>query len=281
MGGTGGLRHVAHKRVHLERHQPASRQRLGYLEKHKDYIKRAKDFHTKQDTIKLLHRKAAFKNEDEFAFSMVRYQHDDGRLKKKGKTASADELKLLDTQDARYVGMRELADKKAALRQMERLHFLDADRQNKHTVFVDDDDLAINRGSKSSGGELNTSRGASSKGLPRHSTSGTSSSDAKLTDFDIAAHLNTHPALLHRKANRPRLAQLEGSSFADSTDADSGTKYAYRELFARQERAKTLGKVRATLEVRKSLREKGKKVKVSGGKNGWPATYRWEAQRKR
>lgn len=267
MGGTGEFRHVVHKRVHLERHQPASRQRLGYLEKHKDYIKRAKDFHRKQDTLKLLHRKAAFKNDDEFAFSMVRYQHNDGRLKKKGKTASTDELKLLESQDAQYVGMRELADKKAAGRQGESLHFLDADRHNKHTVFVDDDDLAINRGS--------------SQGSRRDSTCGTSSGDAKLTDFDVAAHLNTHPALLHRKANRPRLAQLEGSSFADSLDVDLGTKHAYRDLFARQERAKTLGKVRATLEVRKSLRDKGRKVKVSGGKNGWPATYRWDPQRKR
>ncbi|CAE7769488.1 UTP11, partial [Symbiodinium necroappetens] len=69
--GDGSLRHVVHKRVHLERHQPKHRRRLGYLEKHKDYVKRAKDFHKKEDIIKGLHRKAYFKNEDEFAYGMM------------------------------------------------------------------------------------------------------------------------------------------------------------------------------------------------------------------
>lgn len=36
-------------------------------------MKRAKDFHKKEDTIKKLHRKAYFKNEDEFSMSMTQY----------------------------------------------------------------------------------------------------------------------------------------------------------------------------------------------------------------
>eukprot|EP00434_Breviolum_minutum_P011413 symbB.v1.2.010064.t4/scaffold652.1/size176119/5 len=73
MGADGGLRHVVHKRVHLERQQPKARRKLGYLEKHKDYVKRAKDFHKKQDEVKRLHRKAYFKNEDEFSIKMMDY----------------------------------------------------------------------------------------------------------------------------------------------------------------------------------------------------------------
>ncbi|CAE7892140.1 putative U3 small nucleolar RNA-associated protein 11 [Symbiodinium microadriaticum] len=84
--GDGSLRHVVHKRVHLERHQPKHRRRLGYLEKHKDYVKRAKDFHKKEDIIKGLHRKAYFKNEDEFAYGMMSHStmKDGKKLKKKG-----------------------------------------------------------------------------------------------------------------------------------------------------------------------------------------------------
>eukprot|EP00435_Cladocopium_sp_Y103_P047278 s142_g13.t2 len=54
MGADGGLRHVVHKRVHLERHQPKARKR-------------------KEATIKKLHRKAYFKNEDEFSMTMTQY----------------------------------------------------------------------------------------------------------------------------------------------------------------------------------------------------------------
>lgn len=59
------------KRQHRERAQPAARQRLGILEKHKDYVKRAKDYHSKEDRIKKLREKAAGRNKDEFYFGMV------------------------------------------------------------------------------------------------------------------------------------------------------------------------------------------------------------------
>eukprot|EP00439_Symbiodinium_sp_Y106_P079539 s558_g18.t1 len=89
--GDGSLRHVVHKRVHLERHQPKHRRRLGYLEKHKDYVKRAKDFHKKEDIIKGLQRKAYFKNEDEFAYGMMSHSttKDGKKLKKKGHLSQA------------------------------------------------------------------------------------------------------------------------------------------------------------------------------------------------
>ena len=60
------------KKQHRERGQLKHRQRLGLLEKHADYVKRAKDFHSKEDRIKKLRQKAATKNKDEFYFGMVR-----------------------------------------------------------------------------------------------------------------------------------------------------------------------------------------------------------------
>lgn len=65
------VRNAVRRRNHKERAQPASRARLGILEKHKDYVLRAKDFHRKQDVIKKLREKAYFRNEDEFYFGMI------------------------------------------------------------------------------------------------------------------------------------------------------------------------------------------------------------------
>ena len=60
------------KRQHRERAQPLKRQRLGLLEKHADYVKRARDFHSKEDRIQKLREKAAGRNKDEFYFGMIK-----------------------------------------------------------------------------------------------------------------------------------------------------------------------------------------------------------------
>ncbi|CAE7560244.1 unnamed protein product [Symbiodinium pilosum] len=189
MGADGGLRHVVHKRVHLERHQPKHRRKLGYLEKHKDYVKRAKDFHKKEDIIKDLHRKAYFKNEDEFAYGMMSHSTTkDGKKQKKKVHLSQEEQQLAESQDTQYVAMREQIDNKAVEKRTQRLHFLDADKPNKHVVFVDEDELR-------DGGNSGSSSSQHSK--------------RSLKGFNVAEYFDTHPALLTRKANRLRLKQLE------------------------------------------------------------------------
>lgn len=66
------LRNSLHRRNHKERSQLAHRSRLGILEKHKDYVLRARDYHSKQDRIQRLRQKAADRNKDEFYFSMTK-----------------------------------------------------------------------------------------------------------------------------------------------------------------------------------------------------------------
>ena len=66
------LRNSLHRRNHKERSQLSHRQRFGILEKHKDYVLRAQDYHSKQDRIKRLRQKAADRNKDEFYFGMSR-----------------------------------------------------------------------------------------------------------------------------------------------------------------------------------------------------------------
>ncbi|KAG6879866.1 hypothetical protein C0992_010535 [Termitomyces sp. T32_za158] len=48
---TSSLRNSIHRRNHKERSQLAHRTKLGILEKHADYVKRARDYHSKQDKL--------------------------------------------------------------------------------------------------------------------------------------------------------------------------------------------------------------------------------------
>lgn len=66
------LRNSLHRRNHKERSQLAHRSRLGILEKHKDYVLRARDYHSKKDRITRLRQKAAERNKDEFYYGMTR-----------------------------------------------------------------------------------------------------------------------------------------------------------------------------------------------------------------
>lgn len=70
--GNSSLRNAHHRRNHKERGQLTSRRALGFLEKHSDYVKRARDWHSKQDRLQRLKEKAATRNEDEFYFAMLR-----------------------------------------------------------------------------------------------------------------------------------------------------------------------------------------------------------------
>lgn len=64
------LRNSLHRRNHKERSQLAHRERFGILEKHKDYVLRARDYHSKQDRLTRLRQKATERNKDEFYFGM-------------------------------------------------------------------------------------------------------------------------------------------------------------------------------------------------------------------
>lgn len=271
MGGSEGLKHVVHKRVHLERPQPSGRAKLGYLEKHKDFVKRAKDYNKKQDKLKHLYRKAYFKNPDEFSVNMLQYKRQrDGALVKQEKHLDDDQLKLVDSQDARYVGMREVIDRKSVEKRKERLQFLDAEKPNKHVVFVDEEE-----GSSASSSKTKASSSASAKGKRKA---------ASLEEFDVAQYFDTHPALLGRKSNRLRMKQLQTKALTDQSELLEATTQAYGELFHRQERARKLKVAREELELRKHLREKGRRKKVAdakSGDNGHPAIYKWEYKRKR
>ena len=102
---TSSLRNSLHRRNHKERSQLAHRTKYGVLEKHKDYVLRARDYHAKRDRIHRLRQKAANKNKDEFYFAMKNERTVGGvHVKDRGHTAMPmDMVKLLKSQDEGYI----------------------------------------------------------------------------------------------------------------------------------------------------------------------------------
>jgi U3 small nucleolar RNA-associated protein 11 len=102
------MRNAAPRRPHRERAQPASRQKWGLLEKHKDYSLRAADYNLKKRKLSHLREKARERNPDEFAFGMVKARRDKKTGTRDGEQAAAlsvDAVKLLKTQDRGYLGL--------------------------------------------------------------------------------------------------------------------------------------------------------------------------------
>lgn len=105
------------RRNHRERAQPLHRAKLGILEKHKDYVHRARDYNSKKARIKKLREKAAFRNKDEFYFGMVKGRTEGGiHVQDRGNEAlSVEVVKLLKTQDTGYIKMQIAQDEKVGL----------------------------------------------------------------------------------------------------------------------------------------------------------------------
>lgn len=134
------LRNAVSRPAHKERAQPQSRKRFGLLEKHKDYALRAKAFHTKEETIRKLKEKAAFKNPDEFYFKMIRTRTVDGvhKLESQANKYSQEELMLMKTQDIAYVLQKLQSEKKKIEKLSAVLHSVDNRPSNKHVFYAQD-----------------------------------------------------------------------------------------------------------------------------------------------
>lgn len=244
------LRNVVKRREHKERGQLQERKKLGLLEKHKDYVKRARDYNKKQDRIKTMQVKASFRNPDEFYFRMNTTRTEDGVHVSENNHhtgLSADALKVLKTQDLAYLHMKRSVDLRKAEKLNDALHFIDAPKGNKHVVFVD--------------------------------------SDAQLASFDVAEHFDTVPELVDRSYNRLRKETLKTLALPDIQSVKEVKKRAkerdgvYRELNNRLQRAATLNRMRAKLDLELKVQAKGKKIKVKSAEDGQPAVYRWKKQR--
>ncbi|CAL9123264.1 unnamed protein product [Musa textilis] len=134
------LRNAIPRRTHKERAQPQERKKFGLLEKHKDYVLRARAFHQKEDTLRRLREKAASRNPDEFYFKMVNTRMVDGihRPKSEANEYTPEELMLMKTQDIGYVLQKLQSEKKKIERLNSALHTLDHQPENKHVFYAED-----------------------------------------------------------------------------------------------------------------------------------------------
>ena len=188
-----------------------------------------------------------------------------------GPSYTADELALMRTQDARYVGMAAGVEAK----KIERL------RAGLHGLGAAD--------------AVRASRSRPRGAPPAHTVFVESPSD--VAAFDAAAFFDTPRDLLGRGHNRPRLsgqvgvagAVLVGSAPSAPSPHDRAamqagkrTAAAYKELSQRAARLEKLRRLEGRLRLAAALQGKGSKRKVVGAsKGGDPATYKWKRQRTR
>ncbi|KAI8054328.1 small-subunit processome [Syncephalis plumigaleata] len=236
------LKNAVRQRQHRERGQLASRERLGLLEKHKDYVLRAKDHHFKEKRLTALKQKAFFKNPDEFYFKMINAQTKNGVhvLDNRSKQLPEEMQKLIKSQNLNYITHARNIDKKKIDRLQGELQFIgitdtseDVDDiedmrdvkamtvKPKHTVFVDDEEQARN--------------------------------------FNAAKHFNTAPQLMDRRFNRLTLDQLKTETIQGLTghelkEARRERASKYRELESRLDRDSKLSQVEREVIIQRNLK---------------------------
>ena len=258
------FRSVIRRREHHERHQPEARARFGLLEKHKDYVQRARNFHSKEKRLAALRKKAENRNPDEFYFGMISSKtrngvHKEDRSRERP-ALSADMLAVLKTQDKAYVTTLKSAEEKKVARLSASLHFIPepgAPRPNSHTVFVDETELSAARGGGVAGsaGAGVSSGGGVSVGVAAGAVSG--SSAAAATTARTSARV------------------------AKARDEAHGPSGGYAELAARKERIGKLRKLEAHMELERALLRPGKRMKIADATGDAPAVYKWRSERKR
>jgi len=242
-------------KTHRERHQPEARKKLGLLEKKKDYKLRAQDYNEKKKTLQELRKKALDKNPDEFYFHMINSKTVDGvhRENKKEVTLTDEQVALMQTQDIKYVINKRTEEKHKIDKLKSSLHLINSKEKhpNKHTFFVETEDEKRN--------------------------------------FDVAKRLETHPALLGRTYNRPKISDLQSGKFSLNLDDETLNEInkkshkSYKELRQRLNREKQLGVIQEKMQIKKCLkRGKEKPIKmIKPEEKDSAPVYLWPAERKR
>ncbi|KAI1319443.1 UTP11-like, U3 small nucleolar ribonucleoprotein [Mortierella claussenii] len=263
------LRNAVHRRNHKERSQPLARQKFGLLEKKKDYVARARDYHSKQDRLKAMREKAAFRNPDEFYFKMINSKTKEGvHITERNSKFSHDFLKLLSTQDLNYVTQQRDIGRKRIDRMQQGLVLLDDD---VHDEFADEE-------------EQQEQESKTIQKPKNHIVFVDNEEEVKT--FDPAKHFDTAPELIHRKFNRPRTEQLKKEmavSHLQKAEIKAAAKERQRslkELASRMEREETISKLEQEMTLRKNLMLKGRKKKIGVDKDGL-VKYKWKADRKK
>ena len=92
--------------------------------------------------MKSLQKRAIDKNPDEFYFHMIRSRTEDGVHidTPKEEECTPEQLKLMQTQDLKYISHKRLVESRKIDKLQSQLHLIDADKPNNHVFFVETKD---------------------------------------------------------------------------------------------------------------------------------------------
>ncbi|CCF57970.1 hypothetical protein KAFR_0D03220 [Kazachstania africana CBS 2517] len=245
------LVHDVQKKQHRERSQVTSRARLGFLEKHKDYVKRAQDYHRKENTLKVLRSKAKERNPDEYYHAMHSRKVDEKgllitsrRSAEEDESLSTDQVKLLKTQDSNYVRTLRQIELKKLDKKSKDLMF---QANGRHTVFVDN--------------------------------------QKEMEEFVPEKHFNTTSEMLERRENRLTRDQLTSNGSMSSSaimpkeSLEKKKLKKFKIVKQHMEREQKLKGVQQRMDLQREVMKKGSKKKVTDSKGN--VSFKWKNQRKR
>ncbi|KAK4055591.1 hypothetical protein OIV83_000137 [Microbotryomycetes sp. JL201] len=274
------------KKQHRERAQPVQRQKLGLLEKHKDYVKRARDFHSKEARLQKLREKAAMRNKDEFYFGMIKSKTIKGvHVQSRGNEAlPTDLVKVLKTQDAGYIRTQRAMEESRVRRLQQQLNSLiddpsaDKDQQKDDTMDEEDDlwdsfDEPVASTSSAPAtrkhivftSDLDAVRSADPAQILKQARS-----TSKVPTVKSAASIRkgkgkaSQAQLALEQERQAQLAQLESEIEKESK---THRQQLEQELEARQQRLRDLSRAMRELEMQRALMGKGAKQVVQPKKD--------------
>ncbi|KDQ63322.1 hypothetical protein JAAARDRAFT_188910 [Jaapia argillacea MUCL 33604] len=288
------MRNSLHRRQHKERSQLANRAKLGFLEKHKDYVLRARDYHSKQDRLQRLRQKAADRNKDEFYWGMIRGQTKEGvHIQDRGNVAlPLDIVKVLKTQDENYLrtmraaGLKKIDKLKTQLTMLADLVKPESFSEDETQILVEAGVIPAPTSSKARKNKTGKSRSnpthvvfveneveakkyASDSRRPRSKEGEASSStQVKAQDpVDLGWKESKEKKERRRKSNKLDVVDVEMGEVDAQETKEAASKHRGRllkELSARLARDRMLRYAERELEMQRLLMAKGGRKKLQG-----------------
>lgn len=300
------LRNAIKRVTHKERAQPTARKHLGLLEKHSDYKQRANNFHKKEKRIKALNERAQNRNPDEFYMAMNSSQVDakTGQHKKTDAALlrenmaelGADAIKVMKTQDLKYLRAVVSRDKKKEERLRSSLHFdhtqeygEEVQRKNKKTLFVDGTEKDAKKVLRQNGGVLWDEEEEEGEGEeddndfdndsslnPQHESAVVSE---PTSDDEYDLDISTLRAANKKPKTEAELKKINRRQTKIKKRIEKNRLKSYAELRNREERRQKVEVALAYMETEKNMNAKGAKRKVVEGDSTKPPVYKWRRKR--